>query len=477
MPTSPSLESRFVLGDDLAKQLAAEFGTPLYVLSEAHIEDRIQRYRAAFAAAWPKTEITFASKANSTLAVLQVANRAGCLIDVASEGELRAALAAGVPADRCHLHGNNKTESELHFALVAGVHQIVVDNFDEIELLGRLFHSRMERPAIPATLAPPTNGAKSPPIQRWEGEGGRSVATPGAEAWVEKFPDLVLRLAPGVDPVTHAKISTGQADTKFGFNIADGSAERALLMALEMKLPVRGFHCHVGSQLLDPGAQISGGEVLAQFAVDMLTKHNFRTEVINVGGGLGVHYVGDAKPMSVADYCRDLVTPIATILNQAGLEPTLVQEPGRSLVGEAGVTLYRVGTKKTVPSAKKGSRTYVVVDGGLSDNPRPALYGSQYTVLPIGISGETETVTVSGKHCETDMLFEDIELPANLAAGDLVQVLVTGAYNASMASNYNRYPRPAAVMVRLDGSVAQVQRRDTWDEMFARELLLEASPS
>jgi len=474
MPTASSTETRFVLSDDEAKRLAAEFGTPLYVVSEAHITDRIRRYRAAFAAAWPKTEITFASKANSTLAVLQIAHREGCLIDAASEGELRAALAAGVPADRCHLHGNNKSEQELRFALAAGINQIVVDNFDELELINTLFHSQPERPATAAVIASPP--AKSEAAQEWETEGGGPREYPSV-APTCRFPDLVLRLAPGVDPVTHAKISTGQADTKFGFNIADGSAERALGEAIRMGLPVVGFHCHVGSQLLDPGAQISGGEVLAQFAADMLAKHGFRTEVINVGGGLGVHYVGDAKPMSVEDYCRDLVAPIVRVLKAAGLEPVLVQEPGRSLVGEAGVTVYRVGTVKTVPSQAKGERTYVVVDGGLSDNPRPALYGSRYTVLAIGKAGPDHTVTVSGKHCETDMLFEDVELPESLSAGDLVQVLVTGAYNSSMASNYNRYPRPATVLVRPDGTAVLVQRRDDWDEMFAREILPEASPS
>lgn len=471
MPLAPTDDARLILDDATATRLAEEFGTPLYVLSESAIRDKIRRYRDSFAAAYPKTEITFASKANSTLSVLQVAGKEGCMIDAASEGELRAAIAAGIPASRCHLHGNFKSESELDFAIVAGVNQIVVDNFEELAQIETRYYSRLKIPAVPAgKLGKP---AQSLAAQEWETEGGGPNLSPEMEAQRAAFPDLVLRLAPGVDPVTHAKISTGQADTKFGFNIADGSAERAVQKCLDAKLPLVGFHCHVGSQLLDPEAQVSGGDILADFAIAMREKLGFVTEVINFGGGLGVHYVKDAKPMAVEDYCRELVAKVAPKLKAAGLEPTLVQEPGRSLIGEAGVTLYRVGNVKTVPSKAVGERTYVVVDGGLSDNPRPALYGSHYSVLPVAKAGQGKVVTVSGKHCETDTLFSDIELPEDIAAGDLLQVLVTGAYNSSMASNYNRFARPATVMILEDGSFFLVQRRDTWDEMFARENLLE----
>lgn len=419
-------DSRFALTEDQAVKLAKEFGTPLYVIDEQHLRTRILRWRQAFEAAWPGGEITFASKANSTLAVIQIAHEEGCLIDVASEGELRAALAAGVPANRCHLHGNNKTVGEIEFAVSAGISQIVVDSFSEIEVLAGL---------------------------------------PGP------VPDLMIRLAPGVDPVTHAKISTGQADTKFGFNIVNGAAEAAVKRCLEAGLPLKGFHCHVGSQLLDPEAQVSGGEIIAQFAVDMLHKHGLETECINVGGGLGIRYTDDDEPMPVEDYCRAVAEAVRKAFAETNLRPTLVQEPGRSIIGESGVTLYRVGPVKTVPSKAKGERTYAAVDGGLSDNPRPVMYGSRYTVRAFR-GGEEKEFTVSGKHCETDKLFEDVRLPADLAEGDLLQVLCTGAYNSSMASNYNRYQRPATAVIREDGSFALVQRRDTWDEMFARESLL-----
>ena len=397
------------------------------MIDEGHFRGRVREYREAFRAAAPNSEITFATKANSTLAAIAIAYQEGCAIDAASEGELRAALAAGVPAARCHLHGNNKQRGEIEFALAQGVGQIVVDNFGEIETIAELIHDG------------PTK--------------------------------LVLRLAPGVDPITHAKISTGQADTKFGFNIADGSAEKATVRCLELNLPLIGFHCHVGSQLLDPEAQRSGGELIARLASRMKAEHGLKTTYLNVGGGLGVKYTDRDQPVGLTDYCRLVVQAIEAGLEGSGLSPKLAQEPGRSLIAESGATLYRVGVVKRVPAKDRGTRTYVCVDGGLSDNPRPALYGSHYTVERVAPAHSTQcsTVTVSGKHCETDKLFEDVELPADIGPGDLVQVLCTGAYNSSMASNYNRYPRPATVLLRTDGSHFLVQRRDSWEEMLARE--------
>ena len=429
MVSTPRQDERFRLSEPVARELARTFGTPLYVLDEGHFRARIRRYAAAVRASYPRTEVAFASKANGTLAVLAIAAAEGCLIDVASEGELRGALAAGVPAARCHLHGNNKSPAEIAFAIESGIGQIVVDNFEEIALIAKL-----------------------------------GVQT-----------ECVLRLAPGVDPITHAKISTGQADTKFGFNIADGSAERAVTRALEAGLNLAGFHCHVGSQLLDPQAQRAGGELLAKFAVDMRRDLGFQTRVLNVGGGLGVRYLDDHRPTPVEEYCALIADAVRAGLGDSGLEPTLVHEPGRSLIAESGTTLYTVGVVKTVPT-RNGRRTYASVDGGLSDNPRPALYGAAYTVRRVartpdhpGVALPEAFFTVAGKHCETDQLFEGVSLPADLARGDLLEVLCTGAYNASMASNYNRYPRPASVLLREDGSHALVQRRDTWEEMFARE--------
>lgn len=448
MPLHDASDAVFELTPEQGRALAAEFGTPLYVVDETHFRARIRRWRHAFQAAYPGGEITFASKANSALGLLAIAHQEGCDIDVASEGELRAALAAGVPAAHCHLHGNNKSEAELAFAIEVGIGKIVADNFEEIALLARFLRE------------------------------GKTI------------PAIVIRLAPGVDPQTHAKISTGQSDTKFGFNLTDGAADEAVRQALAAGLPLVGFHCHVGSQLLNPEAQISGGELIAEFAVRVAREQGFVASYLNVGGGLGIRYTANDDPMAVEPYCEAIVAAVRRAIAGSPLESAslvLAQEPGRSLIGESGVTLYTVGVIKTVPVKDIGTRTYVAVDGGLSDNPRPVMYGSKYTVraipgddrgqwdYPVDGPGAahgmplTKPVTVSGKHCETDRLFVDVALPSDLQVGDLLQVLGTGAYNASMASNYNRFARPAMVLIRPDGSFSLIQRRDAWDEMFVRE--------
>lgn len=422
-------ETRFILSDAQARQIAKDHGTPLYVLSEEHLRSRMRSYIQAMQAAWPNSEVAFASKANSTLAVLAIAHQEGCLIDVASEGELTAALRAGVPAERCHLHGNNKSISELEYAIKCGVGKIIIDCHEEIERIHRL-------------------NVECPPV--------------------------MLRLSPGVDPLTNAKISTGQSDTKFGFNIGDGNAEKALVRCLELGLPVKGFHCHVGSQLLNPTAQIDGARFIAAFARDMKEKHGFEVTELNVGGGLGIRYTEEDQPTPVDEYCASVASAMNEALEGAGLaKPKLVHEPGRWLVGESGVTLYEVGVIKTVPKKEGGTRTYVAVDGGLADNPRPAMYGSPYPVRhitePERICSGTKMVTISGRHCETDRLFESVEVGDCIAPDDLIQVLCTGAYNSTMASNYNRYARPATILLRPDGRTDLVQRPETWDEMFGRE--------
>lgn len=414
-----------------ARSLVADFGHPLYVIDEDTFRRRIRRYQAAFAAASDDWELTFASKANSALAVLAIACQEGCRIDCASEGELRAALMAGVPASRIHLHGSCKSEQEILFAISVGVSQIVVDNQDELEFLAGC---------------------------------GRDL------------PDLILRIAPGVDPKTNAKMATGQADTKFGFCMADGAAETAVIFCLEKGLPLVGFHCHVGSQLMDPTAQIVGARVIARFAARLKEAHGWEAKVINPGGGMGVPYRDEDEPLSMEEYCQRLVDGISDELKGSGLSPQLVQEPGRSLIAPCGLTLYEVGAVKRAVF-EEGERIYACVHGGLADNPRPALYGASYPLVHVSGDGRDSapngTFTVSGRHCETDLLFPDVNLPRDLRKGDLIQVLCTGAYNSSMASQYNRYPRPAMLLRRPDGSFEVVQTADTWQEMFSREHLPE----
>ena len=413
-PVSP-LDTRFVLSDQQAQTLAKEFGTPLYVLDEKHLRERIKR----FVGTWPG-DVSFASKANTTQAVLKIAFEEGCSIDVASEGEFRIALQAGVPANSCRLHGSNKTVGELSFAIEKGIGKIIVDSREEIERL--------------APMSP--------------------------------LPPLLLRVAPGVDPKTHAKISTGQADTKFGFALRDVAS--ALDRCLDLGLPVIGFHSHVGSQLLDSEAQVIAAETLAQLALDLKRDKGFETKFINVGGGLGVKYTDADQPMPVEEYNASVLEAFHRILD-GRLAPEFGMEPGRAMIAESGVTLYSVGVVKTAATG----RVYVSVDGGLSDNPRPALYGSQYEVRWIGDTDTSQNVRISGKHCETDMLFDNVPAPKGAKAGDLVQVLCTGAYNMVMASNYNGYPRPASVLLRPDGRASLVQRRESWEQVLSRDLLPE----
>lgn len=437
MTSEAAVESRLILGDDTARSLVAQFGTPLYVIDESHLRARAKRYLAAFSAVAPRSQVAYASKANSTLAVLAILKSEGCLIDAASEGELRAAISAGASPDRIHLHGNAKTRAEIEYAVSVGVGQIVVDNFAEIDAL-------------------------------------KDFAT--------RIKEVSLRLAPGVDPKTNEKISTGQADTKFGFNIGDGSAENSVQACLGAGLPLVGFHCHVGSQLLDPGAQIAGAELIAQFAAQMSVKNGFEARSLNFGGGMGIRYEDSYQEIDVEDFCRQVVMAARRGLEGTRLDPVFVQEPGRWLVGESCVTLYSVNNVKDVP-IREGKRRYVSVDGGLSDNPRPALYGSKYPVrhVPGGgarvilspVEGGAQNTRVSGKHCETDTLFDGIDLPKDVQSGDLLQILCTGAYNSAMASNYNRYPRPATVLVRPNGQFALIQERETWDDLFRRERIPE----
>jgi diaminopimelate decarboxylase len=426
------------LTETLARELCEQFGTPLYVVDERSIRDRIRQYHNALDRTYSKTELSFACKANSTLAILKIANQEGATIDVASEGELRAARKAGVPASKCHLHGNNKKREELKFALDQGVSHVAIDHFCEIDLIAELCEDRLADLSVL-------------PYQT----------------------SYFLRLAPGVDPKTHERISTGQSDTKFGFNIADGSAEKALLRCIELSIPVDGIHCHVGSQLMDEEAQLAAGVFLSEFAVDMKAKHGFITNRIIVGGGLGAKYLDSDEPLGIRDYCQRVIGGMLPVLKQAGLDPIIGMEPGRSIIAEAGVTLYTIGVIKTVPISEGKTRTYVAVDGGLSDNPRPAMYEAKYAIQGIGLEAQTsvktQTVTICGKHCETDTLFPDVELPDDIAPGDLIQVLTTGAYNSTMASNYNRYPRPATVLIRHNGAYEQIVRRDSWEEMFNKE--------
>jgi diaminopimelate decarboxylase len=410
-------------------RLAAEFGTPLYVMDEAAIRRNMREYLAAFRARYPRVEVSFASKAFICAGICKLVEQEGLHLDVASGGELFTALRGGFPVGRITLHGNNKSVDELRMALDARVGHIVVDNFLEIDLLTELTAGR-DRPQ-----------------------------------------PVLLRVAPGIDPHTHRRISTGQVDTKFGFDIGSGAALTAISRVREVPgLELRGLHCHVGSQLHDTDCHEASTAIMVDLMLQAKQELGVELPELNIGGGLGIRYLPSHEPPSLDEFAEAVTGVLKQKLDEAGLAyPVLLQEPGRFLVGEAGTTLYTLGSIKDIP----GTRRYVAVDGGLSDNPRPALYEAKYNCLSANKADQPhdDVVTVAGKHCETDILFPDVPL-ADPQPGDLLAVQSTGAYNFVMASNYNRFRRPAVVLVN-EGQADLLVRRETFEDLVARDVIPE----
>jgi diaminopimelate decarboxylase len=414
-------------------ELAAQFGTPLYVFDEAHIREQCRTYRRAFEGRYPNVRIEYATKAFLCLAMAQLVHQEGLHLDVASAGELHTALTAGVPAKELVFHGNNKSVAELRIAIDAGIGRIVVDNFHELDLLDQIapFQTRPQ--------------------------------------------EVLLRVAPGVDPHTHRRIRTGQADTKFGFNVASGAALEAVKRVVNTpSLLFNGLHCHIGSNLHETQAHLDALEIVLDLAVEVREETGLSVEELNLGGGIGIRYTPTDQPPSLDDFAEQITSALHDELARRHLpQPLLLLEPGRSIVGEAGTTLYTVGTIKEVPIPDDpGVRTYVAIDGGMSDNPRPQLYDAVYTALLANKASDRADfeVRVAGKHCETDTLIDrtTIQRPE---PGDIMAVLSTGAYNYSMASNYNRLPRPAAVFVK-DGHAQLVIKRETLDDLLRQDLPL-----
>lgn len=412
LPTTARVdgEGRLSVGGVDLVGLADRFGTPLFVYDEAHLRERCRQAVAAWG-----DGVAYATKAFLCLAMARLAHEEGMCLDVSTGGELHVALAAGVPADRLVLHGNNKSELELARALAAGVGRIVVDSFDELDRLERLT----------AGLARPQ--------------------------------PVLLRVTPGVEAHTHEFVRTGQDDSKFGFGLASGAAAQAVARARTLHgLQLVGIHAHIGSQVFRTESFAEAVEVLAAFTVPLALPE------LCIGGGLGVAYVA-GEPTPTMDEWADTVRRAC---RRAGIPPetTVTAEPGRAIAAAAGITLYRAGTIKDLP----GIRTYVSVDGGMSDNPRPVLYGSGYEAfLPRAVGApRPRPVRLVGKHCESgDMVVADARVPADLAVGDVVATPVTGAYGYSMASNYNKVPRPAVVFV-AGGRARVVVRRETEDDLL-----------
>lgn len=411
-------------------ELKELYGTPLYIMDEALIRQRCREYMEAFRASGLKFQVAYASKAFCVMAMCRLAEEEGLSLDVVSEGELYTALQAGFPAERIHFHGNNKTPDELEMAIQANIGCFVVDNFTEMHLL-----------------------------QSLAAEGGVKV-------------NVLLRVTPGVEAHTHEYISTGQTDSKFGFDIGNGSAFEAVeLASRSLNLNLLGLHSHIGSQIFEVEGFQLAVEKVADFSHRVHEKLGVVFKVINLGGGFGIRYTAEDTPLQVADYVKAITDAVKTSFATAYPQlPEIWVEPGRSIVGDAGTTLYTVGSNKNIP----GVRKYVSVDGGMTDNPRPALYDSKYEAMLANRANEPaeETVSIAGKCCESgDMLIWDVELPqAN--PGDLLAVSCTGAYNYAMASNYNRIRRPAVVFVQ-NGHSDLVVKRETLQDITACDVIPE----
>ena len=413
------------LGGIAATKLAQTYQTPLYVMEEDKILSAIRSYKDNFAKYYPgKAVICYASKAFACKEMYRICNREGICVDVVSGGELSTALAAGFPAARAFFHGNNKTEDELVLAIKSGVGMIIVDNLTELERVDQ----------ISASLA--------------------------------KITKVSFRIKPGIEAHTHDYVKTGQIDSKFGLALENGEAFEAVqrICSNYAHLELIGLHSHIGSQIFDAEPFMDSARVMLKFINKVKVTTGKTLRHLSLGGGLGVKYTDSDNPMPLSGAIKMVSEAVTDECTKLGLElPELSVEPGRSIVGEAGTTLYTVGSVKEIA----GIRNYIAVDGGMTDNPRYALYGSIYTVLIANRANEKKDyiATVAGRCCESgDLIGKDMEIQKPIP-GDILAVLTTGAYNYTMASNYNRVPRPAVVFVK-DGQSRVVVRRETYKDLF-----------
>ena len=407
--------------------LAKEFGTPLYVLDEELIRKNCREYKDTFSKFYPKSKIIYAGKANLSIAICKLMDEENIGLDLSSGGEIWTAYKAKFPMHKVYFHGNNKSQVELKLALDLGIERIVVDNEYELELLDNL--------------------CKEKNIGQ----------------------NILLRLTPGVKPNTHSYIQTGQIDSKFGISIENGEALRVVKKIRNLeRLNLIGIHCHIGSQILELTPFKIATEIMLGFAVEAKDKFDLKILELNMGGGLGIRYTDEDLSPSISEYVKILSDTVLRICEKFALAlPELIVEPGRSIIGTAGVTLYTVGSIKTIPNI----RTYLAVDGGMTDNPRYALYKAKHNAI---IANKAELlrdflVSIAGKCCELgDMLIYDISIQKP-DQGDILAVFSTGAYNYSMASNYNKNPRPATVLAK-DGIAKIIIKRETYDDLIRNDI-------
>lgn len=410
-------------GCDLV-EAAEQFGTPAYVLDEATVRKNCRAYVDSIKEYYGGNGLAlYASKALSCKYMYRLIDEEGMGADVVSGGEIYTALSAGFPAEKLYFHGNNKTPDELEYAIKNGVGRIVADNRTELERINEI-------------------------------AGGLGVCV-----------KVIIRITPGVDAHTHSFIKTGQIDSKFGAILETGEADEIVGLAASMKnIEVTGFHCHIGSQIFELAPFELAAEIMMNFIADMREKHGVTARELDLGGGFGIKYTEKDTPIDYGEYMRAVSETVKRVAAERDIPlPFIIVEPGRSVVAEAGLTLYTVGTIKEIP----GIRTYVSIDGGMTDNPRYILYQAEYTA----VSAENpeaprdSVITLAGKCCESgDLIGENMEI-SKLHTGEVVAVLSTGAYNYSMASNYNRIPRPP-VLFAADGEIKTAVRRETYEDML-----------
>ncbi|TMK53690.1 MAG: diaminopimelate decarboxylase [Actinobacteria bacterium] len=426
LPSSARLRSNghLEIGGADTVDLAREFGTPLFVMCEDTFRERALRYREAYTDA----DVYYAGKAFLCVAMAKMVAEEGLGLDVASGGELFTALKASFPPERIIFHGNNKSDAELEMGMKAGVGRIVADSMEELE----------RADAIAGSL-----GART---------------------------QMMLRVTPGVEAHTHEYIQTGQEDSKFGMSVEGGVALEAAKRARDLpNLDVVGFHSHIGSNITGVEAFLRTVEILAEFCASVRDATGIQPAELNLGGGLAIAYTRGDFPARVESFATEVRAKLQGEMERLGLPvPRIGVEPARWLIANAMVTLYTVGTVKEIP----GIRTYVSVDGGMSDNIRPALYGARYEALLANKADvpSDRVVTIAGAHCEQgDLLIKDVSLPASVGRGDVLAVPATGAYGYSMASNYNRFPRPAVIVVE-DGDARVIVARETYEDVTSRDL-------
>ena len=419
-------QSHLVIGGCDTIELAAEFGTPLYVFDEFSLRSKCAEFKEEFGQRYADVAVIYAGKAFISKALAIILKDEGLGLDVVSAGELGIAQSVGFPLDRVYFHGNNKSAEEIRLALKWHIGRIVVDNFHELTMLGEM--------------------AKEPGYR----------------------PDILLRLSPGVEPHTHRYIATGVVDSKFGFLLASG--EQAIATAMSMSnLNLVGLHFHIGSLISETEPYRESIELIVNFAAEMKRKYGFELKGLNIGGGFAVQYTLDSPAQPIAVYAEAMVSKIISKCRELELAlPRLIVEPGRAIVARAGVALYRVGVVKDIP----GVRCYVSVDGGMADNIRPALYGAKHEAVVANkmSAKEVEKVTIAGKFCESgDILIKDIDLPP-VSAGDIIAIPDSGAYCLPQSSNYNASLKPAVVLVR-EGKVRLIRRRETFDDLTRCDLV------